>query len=89
MTQWRILKNSGFSFRDSGVGGSVVDVPIARDCVGGVFGRKERMYDFVVAEGFSCMYCGSLLAAIVWRPVVSLASLTMCLLLGIVEIARL
>jgi len=52
MTQWRILKNSGFSFRESGVGGFVVDVPIARDGVGGVFGRKERMYDFGVAEGW-------------------------------------
>ena len=64
ITQWRILKNSGFSLRDSGVGGFVVDVPIARDCVGGVFGRKERMYDFDVAEGLSCMYCGLWLAAI-------------------------
>jgi len=57
MIQWRILKNSGFSFRDSGVGGFVVDVPIASEGVGGVFGRKERMYDFDVAEGLSCMYC--------------------------------
>ena len=62
MTQWRILKNSGFSFRDSGVGGFVVDVPIAREGVGGVFGRKERMYDFDVAEGLSCMYCGILVS---------------------------
>ena len=56
MTQWRILKNSGFSFRESGVGGFAVDVPIARDGVGGVFGRKERMYDFGVADGWSWMY---------------------------------
>jgi hypothetical protein len=51
--QWRILKNSGFSFKDSGVGGFEVDVPIARDGVGGVFGRNDRVYDFGVAEGCS------------------------------------
>jgi len=62
ITQWRILKNSGFSFRDSGVGGLEVDVPIARDGVGGVFGRKERMYDFEVAPGLSCMYCDVLIS---------------------------
>lgn len=43
----------------------MVDVPIARDCVGGAFGRNERMYDFDVEEGLSCMYCGFWLAAVV------------------------
>lgn len=35
-------KKSGFSFRVSGVGGLVVEVPIAREGVGGVVGRRER-----------------------------------------------
>lgn len=42
ITQWRILKNSGFSLRLSGVGTSVVEVPIASDGMGGDFDRNDN-----------------------------------------------
>jgi hypothetical protein len=42
ITQWRILKNSGFSLRVSGVGGLVVEVPIASEGMGGIFERKDN-----------------------------------------------
>jgi hypothetical protein len=47
------LKNSGFSFKELGVGGLVVEVPIVREGVGGVFERKEYRYDRGVASGCS------------------------------------
>jgi hypothetical protein len=53
ITQCKILKNSGFSFKESGVGGLVVEVPIVREGVGGVFERKEYRYDRGVASGCS------------------------------------
>lgn len=42
MVQCNSLKNSGFSFRLSGVGGLVVEDPMARDGVGGLSERNER-----------------------------------------------
>lgn len=39
----------GFSVRESGVGGRAVVVPMAREGVGGVVGRRVRMW--AVGEG--------------------------------------
>jgi hypothetical protein len=66
MVQCKALKNSGFSFRESGVGGLVVEVPIAREGVGGVFERKEYRYGRAVPSGCSWTYYDIMLAAIVY-----------------------
>ncbi len=45
-------KNFGFSVRESGVGGILVVVPIAREGVGGWVGRRVRICDWgLVGEG--------------------------------------
>jgi len=46
------LRNSGFSVKVSGVGGFEVEVPRAKDGVGGSFGRSERTYER--GEALSC-----------------------------------
>lgn len=53
IVQWRSLKNSGFSVRVSGVGGFVVDVPIASELFGGVVGRNESRYERGLASSCS------------------------------------
>lgn len=84
------MKKSGFSLNDSGVGGLAVEVPIARDGVGGVVGRKERRYDFGVDWGWSWMYCNVLLIEYNrLKTGIGAGFLTMCLLLGKVDNARL
>ena len=40
-----MLRNFGFSDKESGVGGMAVVVPIARSVVGGSEGRRERMFE--------------------------------------------
>ena len=60
MTLCRILKNSGFSLRVSGVGGEVVEVPIARKGMGGDFERKDSRYERGFASSCSWMYCGDI-----------------------------
>lgn len=42
MTLCRIGKKSWFSVRESGVGGVLGVVPMARKGMGGLFGRRER-----------------------------------------------
>jgi len=56
MTQCRILKNSGFSLRVSGVGGEVVEVPIARCGIGGDLDKKDNRYERGFASSCSWMY---------------------------------
>lgn len=51
------LRKSGFSVKVSGVGGFEVEVPSAREGVGGSFGRRERMYDRGEALSCSWTYC--------------------------------
>ena len=47
--------NLGFSVRESGVGGSLVVVPSARDGVGGVVGRRVRRCECaLLGEGKTC-----------------------------------
>lgn len=45
-----MLRNWGFSWKVSGVGGMVVVVPIASSGVGGEVGRRERM-DRLLSRG--------------------------------------
>jgi hypothetical protein len=66
IVQCNALKNSGFSFRESGVGGLVADVPIARDGVGGVFERKEYRYGRGAPSDCSWTYYDTMSAAIVY-----------------------
>lgn len=47
-TECKILKKLGFSLRESGVGGSRLVVPIARVGLGGVVGRRVRIWLFMV-----------------------------------------
>jgi hypothetical protein len=89
IVQCRALKNSGFSFRESGVGGLIVEVPIAREIVGGVFERKEYRYGRGVPCGCSWTYYDTRLAAIVLQDGGVARLLTICLLLGRVDNARL
>lgn len=42
-TEWRIGRKDGFVVNVFGVGGLAVEVPIARDGVGGWVGRRVRM----------------------------------------------
>lgn len=48
MTECKIFKKLGFSLRESGVGGSRLDVPIARVGLGGMVGRRVRIWKFIV-----------------------------------------
>lgn len=47
-TECRIFKKLGFSLRESGVGGSRLVVPIERVGLGGVVGRRVRIWLFMV-----------------------------------------
>jgi hypothetical protein len=84
MTAWRIFENFGFSWRESGVGGMVEEVPRAISGFGGSVGRRVRMCP-PGAFWFGKTYCGEL--ACDWGAVESL--LTMYGLVSSVEIALL
>lgn len=54
MTSFRMARKFMFSARESVVGGSWVVVPMARLSVGGLVGRKERMWELLLGLGKTC-----------------------------------
>lgn len=73
--------NSGLPVKDSGVGGTSLVVPIAREAVGGVLGRYERSDR--LEFGCSCTYCNGSIDVLFDAKIV--IKLTMCSLFGSVD----
>lgn len=55
-TAERMVRKCGLVVRESGVGGRAVVVPMARDGVGGVVGRRVRRWEVVGAWGLGKTY---------------------------------